>query len=347
MTEDTRKATDQPGESARVADTASIDAAQLAADASAAVEAAAEAQAEAQSEEDAIQAELERRERIRKPLAVVPTLLTVCNGVFGFAAILSFMKAYALLQPAMGEAVDAVAKSEAFRAAGQNLLEGCIFIALSMTADMLDGWAARKTGTDSRFGAMLDSLCDVISFGAAPAVLLRVFGEALYGVGMNNDPSMSVRLLWAVSALYVACSVLRLARFTAETSDDDDHRIFFGLPIPAAAGGIASLYVLCWDADKGVFLYHEVMRWVLPASAIAISLLMVSRVVYAHFFNRVLASMRSIAHFAFAFVVLGFVYVVGGSKMLFVAPMLAYVMSGPLLWVLARMRGGKRRRSRA
>ena len=95
--------------------------------------------------------------------------------------------------------------------------------------DFFDGWFARKLKGGSNFGAELDSLSDFISFGVAPSLLIYYWSlEELNSLG------------WSLTLFFVACSALRLARFTAEvyvTSKPIDSNIYFtGVPSPAAAG---------------------------------------------------------------------------------------------------------------
>ncbi|HEX3753942.1 MAG TPA: CDP-diacylglycerol--serine O-phosphatidyltransferase [Rhizomicrobium sp.] len=94
--------------------------------------------------------------------------------------------------------------------------------------DMLDGRAARLLGADSRFGAQLDSLADLVSFGIAPAVIMYVW--SLSGMGDAG---------WIATLIFCACSAIRLARFNVQAARDEGatnvHPYFTGLPTPAAA----------------------------------------------------------------------------------------------------------------
>ena len=91
-----------------------------------------------------------------------------------------------------------------------------------MVFDGLDGYVARLSRTASDFGAQLDSLCDVVTFGVAPGFLL---------VKMCPDFAfVHKQAVWVIAASFAACAALRLARFNVETSDEDDHLHFSGLP---------------------------------------------------------------------------------------------------------------------
>lgn len=106
-----------------------------------------------------------------------------------------------------------------------------IAILLACVFDMLDGRVARLTRTTSVFGVEYDSLSDLISFGAAPAILLYVW--ALHAFG---------RVGWLGAFLFMACGALRLARFNA-FSQTHSKNFFMGVPIPVAAGIIASFVI--------------------------------------------------------------------------------------------------------
>lgn len=103
-------------------------------------------------------------------------------------------------------------------------------IVAAMVFDMLDGRAARLFGADTRFGAQLDSLVDLVSFGVAPAVI--VFLWSLNGMGEAG---------WIAALIYCACSAIRLARFNIQSASARDegatqaNPFFTGLPMPAAA----------------------------------------------------------------------------------------------------------------
>ncbi len=113
-----------------------------------------------------------------------------------------------------------------------------------MLFDMLDGSAARLANQTSDFGAQLDSLCDAVSFGVAPAFMMLKLTHPKHHLMASLDVpppfEYSPRLLWAIAVLFMVCAILRLARFNVETDDDDSHDCFSGLPSPAAAGIIAS-----------------------------------------------------------------------------------------------------------
>src|SRR6201982_148574 len=105
----------------------------------------------------------------------------------------------------------------------------CYGVFCAMVLDSLDGRVARMTNTQSAFGAEMDSLSDMVSFGAAPALI--VYEWALKGLGKAG---------WVVSFLSCACAALRLARFNTNLQVVDK-RYFQGLPSPAAAALVVGL----------------------------------------------------------------------------------------------------------
>jgi len=217
-----------------------------------------------------------------KKIAVLPTLLTLGNAVCGFAAIACAGKIDGAESGELGGPYFALA--------------GWLIIA-AMLFDSLDGYVARLARTTSKFGGELDSLCDAISFGVAPAFLLLRMGP-----GWKPEPVWH-QLLACIAALYVVCAVLRLARFNVETPlDPAGHRRFRGLPSPGAAGCIASLAILRGDLAMGRWsgIHLEMVQGGLEVwatlGALAVSLLMVSRVPYPHLTKQILRGRRPFSH---------------------------------------------------
>ena len=204
--------------------------------------------------------------RRTKVFSVLPTLLTLGNAVCGFAAI-TYAARWSGADPA----------ASLFTAAG--------LIYLAMVFDALDGSAARWANKTSEFGAQLDSLCDAISFGVAPAFLMLQFA-----LPHGYHP----RLLWAIAAVYTLCTVLRLARFNVEAGEPESHNYFRGLPSPAAAGTVASFPLMVYglkhlEYSDQALLWEGFTPWVetlavglLPLITLAVACLMVSRLRYFH-----------------------------------------------------------------
>ncbi|MDO9165106.1 MAG: CDP-diacylglycerol--serine O-phosphatidyltransferase [Rhodoferax sp.] len=137
----------------------------------------------------------------------------------------------------------------------------------AMVLDSLDGRVARMTNTQSAFGEQMDSLSDMVSFGAAPAIIAYVW--ALQGLG---------RWGWIAAFVYCACAALRLARFNVNTAVVDK-RFFQGLPSPAAAALVAGFIWLMTDLGvKG-----PTVAWPMFALALYSGLTMVTNVPFYSF----------------------------------------------------------------
>jgi len=151
------------------------------------------------------------RERLHVNIYVLPNLLTTINMFFGFFAIIHSIQG------------DYIVASYAIVAAA-------VF-------DLLDGRVARMTKSTSEFGGQYDSLCDLISFGLAPGLLLFFWSLQPFG-----------RVGWLASFFFVACGALRLARFNVQKSVLSK-AYFQGLPIPMAAGIVASAVMAFNDLE--------------------------------------------------------------------------------------------------
>jgi len=231
-----------------------------------------------------------------KKIAILPTLMTLGNGVCGFAAIVYTSKI-----------VNGQDETTVYFAYSAWLLVAAMFF------DVLDGFLARLSKTASEFGGQLDSLCDAISFGAAPAFLLwRLSWE------WENSPMMGNATV-AIAVLFMVCVILRLARFNVEnTPDPASHRRFKGLPSPAGAGCILSLAILrSLPADNLANLPPDLMREVVkywaPVGGLIVALLMVSRVSYPHLTKQVLRGRR---HHTYLLRIIFVVFVLALAKQL-------------------------------
>jgi CDP-diacylglycerol--serine O-phosphatidyltransferase len=170
--------------------------------------------------------------------AFVPSLFTVLNMFSGFLSIIH------------------ASRDEPITAAW--------FIILAAGFDSLDGVMARITRSSSQFGVEIDSLSDVVSFGAAPAFLV-------YQVYLNELGGLGVLL----SSLLMVFAGLRLARFNVNlTGFDKDH--FVGLPTPVSALTVASFILVAWSEPAGLGSSAAVLPWMV----VALALLMVSKVKY-------------------------------------------------------------------
>ena len=214
-----------------------------------------------------------------RTIAILPTLFTLGNLVCGFFAIV------------VASRVDAPVGVAGGPLDPTNCMYSAWLIFLAMVFDALDGYVARLARTTSDFGAELDSLCDLVTFGVAPAFLLvKMCPRFAY---FHRDA------VWVIAASYAACAALRLARFNVETGDDDEHLHFSGLPSPAAAASIAGFAIMFYTLRKEdnplrfATEIDSVLQTVLPFFGILVALLMVSRIPYPHVVNQVFRGQRS------------------------------------------------------
>ena len=238
-----------------------------------------------------------RRQRL-KYITILPSLFTILNGVFGFTAIIFAGKGSWM------PSADSQIPFFTFGSTTYFAMSGYMVL-VAMIADMLDGRLARKVQSTSSFGGQLDSLCDVISFGVAPAYLmLNVFDNAIASIGLADERFLQ-RFIWLTAATYISCAVLRLARFNVENEEDESaHMSFMGLPTPAAAGVIVSLIIFHQE-----ILPTFAIICILPFLALGISILMVSRIRYPHILNQYLRGKKPFTYLIRVLLLLVFIVV--------------------------------------
>lgn len=154
-------------------------------------------------------------------------------------------------------------------AMNQRFEHACWAVFVAMILDALDGRIARLTNTQSEFGAQYDSLSDMVSFGAAPALV--IYEWSLRGLG---------KLGWIAAFIYCAGAALRLARFNTNI-EVVDKRFFQGLPSPAAAALVVGFIMMMTDPDINVS--SRQVDWVSWAIAVFAGLTMVSNVPFYSF----------------------------------------------------------------
>lgn len=260
---------------------------------------------------------------MRRKVAIFPALLTLGNLLCGFGAIVS-----------LADAVGGGA-SEHFQWAAWMIL-------LGMVCDGLDGGVARAVRVVGPFGAQLDSLADLTTFGLAPALLVRNYG--LETLGPIRGPFTLDDVLWCVAGVYAVCAALRLARFNAQHArEPSQHDHFRGLPTPAAAGLVATsvLFALwTWPVRPLPAPLRSAQEWVpgvLPFLAVGAAMAMVSTVRYAHLVNALLRAARPFRSLLLIVFVVMLLKLVPRAALL--AGFVAYAMSGPVGWGVRRARG--------
>src|SRR6266852_2341781 len=157
------------------------------------------------------------RRNLRRGIYVIPTSFTVLNLFFGFRSMVNSTRALEMM--ATNRTDLAITYFE----------HACWALFLAAIFDTFDGLVARQLGATSEFGKEYDSLADVVTFGAAPAVLIYAWGLRALG-----------NLGGAIAFLFLVSGSLRLARFNIMTGKTD-YRYFVGLPIPAGALTLASI----------------------------------------------------------------------------------------------------------
>jgi CDP-diacylglycerol---serine O-phosphatidyltransferase len=188
-----------------------------------------------------------RRPSIRQVVVVMPSAFTLGNLFFGFWAIVS--------------------------AFNGNFRWAAWFIVFAGILDMLDGRVARLSGTGTRFGAELDSLVDVISFGVAPALLTYFL-----------DFSNAGRFSWILCYIYVTAVALRLARFNVLSAGKPSTGWFTGMPSPAAGMTLAVYYPFSQtDWYRASPTYLDLQHEGLVVLMLLLAVLMVSNVKYPKF----------------------------------------------------------------
>ena len=232
---------------------------------------------------------------------VLPSLFTTAGLFAGF---------YALIAALQGR----------FELAAWALVAAAIF-------DVLDGRIARLMHAESSFGAEYDSLCDMVSFGIAPAVLVY-----LWVLTPLHKPG------WLAAFLIAACAALRLARFNVQ-ANASDKRYFQGLPTPAMAMLSATAVMFYADHD----LQPRAWPWFFVALSLAF--LMVSRV---RFISAKDVDLKKRRPFVVVIAILFFlVLIVSNPHTVLFTMALAYCLHGPLLSIWQRHRAVNMRLRRA
>ena len=149
-----------------------------------------------------------------------------------------------------------------------NFIWASLAILLAIVLDGIDGTVARLTKSTSPFGLQYDSLCDLTAFGIAPAVLIYSWLLTPYG-----------RIGWLATFIFAACGALRLARFNVLAQAGGGSMDFRGLPIPGAAGVLASIVYLVEDFS----IKTHVPLILIAALSYVLAFLMVSTIRYKSF----------------------------------------------------------------
>ena len=235
----------------------------------------------------------------RKGIYVLPNLFTLAALFGGFYAIVMAMNG--------------------------RFEQAAIGVFCAMVLDSLDGRVARLTNTQSTFGEQMDSLSDMVSFGAAPALI--VYEWALKGLG---------KLGWVAAFVYCACAALRLARFNTNLSVVDK-RFFQGLPSPAAAALVMGFVWVLDDlgfkgAREGTWLV-----WTAFAMTLYAGLTMVTNVPFYSFKD--LSIKRTVPFIVIVAIALGIALINVHPPLVLFAIFWIYGFSGYAVYAWRRAKG--------
>ena len=270
---------------------------------------------------------------LKKGLYLIPTAFTAANIAMGFLTVLSSVRAFQLV------ATNPEQAAVYFKYAA-------LGIALAILFDTLDGRVARMTRTATEIGVQLDSLADVLTFGIAPTVLIYS-----WAVGATLDEPNSLHAFGVfVLFMYLMCGTFRLARFNlqatrprvlSEGAPKVDKKNFVGLPIPPAAGLLASIVYL----HPFPLSYYEpnlsrVYTTLMIILMVVLALLMVSTIRYSSF--KTAGAGRQSIYLILVIAALGMLTYLYSQYMLF-GIALAYVSHG-IIWYIVSLFGSKRRR---
>jgi len=236
------------------------------------------------------------RGRARRGAYLLPSMLTTGNMLLGF---------YAVVRGLRGE----------FEAAA-------LLVFAAGVLDGLDGAIARMTGSESDFGREYDSLADLFTFGATPALLAYTWGLNEFG-----------RAGWLVPLFFMVCMAIRLARYNVRVQSTDA-RYFTGLPSPAAAGTICS--ILFFQPEPQLRPWIEGL---MVLALVGLALLMVSTFRY-----RSVKQLKLRERHSYRFLWLpaaALLIAAYHPQAFFLTAAVVYTLSGPTLWLIARLRRGR------
>lgn len=249
----------------------------------------------------------------RKGIYLLPNLFTTATLFGGFYAIV-------------------MAMNGRFEAA-------CVGVLVAMVADGLDGRVARLTGTATDFGKEYDSLCDMVAFGVAPAIVVYAFSLRYFA----DYPWFGGKVGWVIAFTYCACAALRLARFNVLAAIAGSNKDFYGVPSPTAAAVVTFFVWSCVDDSKSLFVWiagrvpfdgADVLVVAAPLTLLT-ALSMVTSVRYNSFKKLEGGPVRFLSFAAVVGMLL--LAVLDPPRILFLAAF-GYVLSGPVMSLWRRSR---------
>lgn len=252
---------------------------------------------------------------------LLPNSFTAGNLFFGFLAILRCIQANYATNPQI---------------VSDYFTQAVWFILLAVICDALDGRVARLGGRESLFGKEFDSIADIISFGVAPALMV-----IFLILSPTEKYPFFLQIGWLIGFVYLLCAAVRLARFNVLTHPmlPPAERLrgmkdFLGLPVPAAAGMIASLVLVLTSFEvRGLAL-------AMPPLMLAIAVLMISNVPYPSF--KEIDWQTSTRFRTFIVAVFGVSLIFLFKEFAFAILFLGYIAYGPVRYLYRVYRARKR-----
>lgn len=233
---------------------------------------------------------------MKKGLYLLPNLFTTGNLLCGFSSVVA--------------------------AINEQYIQAAVAILIAVGLDFLDGKVARLTNSASAFGVEYDSLADLLSFGMAPGLLLYAWTLHAFGP-----------LGWLAAFLFVICGALRLARFNVQAASAQKYT-FTGLPIPAAAGVVASAVLLGRQLYGDLHIIEAERPLFLMLAVYALAFLMISTFRYRSFKRLRLRREWSLHYLGVAGVALAVIVLV--PEVALFLTFFTYALSGPVETLLRR-----------
>jgi CDP-diacylglycerol--serine O-phosphatidyltransferase len=257
---------------------------------------------------------------------LLPNSLTAGNLFFGFLAIMRCIEANYATDPTV---------------INGHFTQAVWFIFFGVVCDAFDGRVARMGGRESLFGIEFDSIADVISFGVAPAMMM---------IFLILKPTEQYEGVLPVSQLigfiYLLCAAVRLARFNVLTHPmlPPAERLkgtkdFLGLPVPAAAGMVASLVLVYTSFEKHGYEMHG-FELLMPPLMLAIAFLMISNIPYPSFKEIDWQTSTRVRTFILLILSLGIAFIF--KELFFAILAFTYISYGPVRYLFRLYRANKR-----
>ena len=193
----------------------------------------------------------------------IPNIFTLLNLAFGCCAIIATLQ--------NGITIQYSQEGAQYLDIPEKIWMASLFIGLAGVVDFLDGFVARLFKASSEMGKQLDSLADVVSFGAAPAMIMYQFLRLSLA---KEEDGLNASVIWLLPALFIACAAAyRLAKFNIDTTQTYG---FKGVPTPAVGILIASFPLIYWNSPTEMVTDVLLNKWILYVIIIFLCWLMVS-----------------------------------------------------------------------